>query len=419
MGKISNKKNGIAFNVAMLYMMNIAKLVFPLITLPYLTRVLSVECYGVVSYVKATMVYAQLVVDFGFMLSGVKSVTEARDDMEKVGRITGNIVLAKGMLSLTALAGIITVAFFIDILRENFLYTVLAFIPIALSVLLFDFLFRGLEQMHVIAIRYVIMKSISVALTLVLVKGNGDILWIPVLDILSSLVAIILTLIEVKKLGIKISFVESFKGSLAALKVSGVYFISEAATTVFGAFNTILVGIFMNETDVAYWAVCLQLVSAVRAMYTPINNGIYPQMIKRKDIGIIKKVVKVFLPVVTIGCIIVMVFAKPILVIAGSSKYAAAAPVMRCLVPVLFFSFPAMLFGWPTLGAIGKAKENTKTTLAAAAVQLIGLGILIVTDRFEIMLVALLKSFTEICLMLFRLRYCWKFRDEFSKGEKQ
>ena len=419
MDKISNKKNGIAFNVAMLYMMNIAKLVFPLITLPYLTRVLSVECYGVVSYVKATMVYAQLVVDFGFMLSGVKSVTEARDDMEKVGRITGNIVLAKGMLSLAALAGIITVAFFIDILRENFLYTVLAFIPIALSVLLFDFLFRGLEQMHVIAIRYVIMKSISVALTLVLVKGNGDILWIPVLDILSSLVAIILTLIEVKKLGIKISFVESFKGSLAALKVSGVYFISEAATTVFGAFNTILVGIFMNETDVAYWAVCLQLVSAVRAMYTPINNGIYPQMIKRKDIGIIKKVVKVFLPVVTIGCIIVMVFAKPILVIAGSSKYAAAAPVMRCLVPVLFFSFPAMLFGWPTLGAIGKAKENTKTTLAAAAVQLIGLGILIVTDRFEIMLVALLKSFTEICLMLFRLRYCWKFRDEFSKGEKQ
>lgn len=419
MGKISNKKNGIAFNVAMLYMMNIAKLVFPLITLPYLTRVLSVECYGVVSYVKATMVYAQLVVDFGFMLSGVKSVTEARNDMEKVGRITGNIVLAKGMLSLAALAGIITVAFFIDILRENFLYTVLAFIPIALSVLLFDFLFRGLEQMHVIAIRYVIMKSISVALTLVLVKGNGDILWIPVLDILSSLVAIILTLIEVKKLGIKISFVESFKGSHAALKVSGVYFISEAATTVFGAFNTILVGIFMNETDVAYWAVCLQLVSAVRAMYTPINNGIYPQMIKRKDIGIIKKVVKVFLPVVTIGCIIVMVFAKPILVIAGSSKYAAAAPVMRCLVPVLFFSFPAMLFGWPTLGAIGKAKENTKTTLAAAAVQLIGLGILIVTDRFEIMLVALLKSFTEICLMLFRLRYCWKFRDEFSKGEKQ
>lgn len=419
--KLSKGKNGIAFNVAMLYIMNIAKLVFPLITLPYLTRVLSVECYGVVSYVKATMVYAQLVVDFGFMLSGVKAITEARSDIEKVGRITGNIVFAKGMLSIAALFVIVALTLFIDILKENFLYTILAFVPIALSVFLFDFLFRGLEQMHIIAIRYVIMKSISVALTLIMVKGNDDIIWIPVLDILSSLVAILLTMKEVKKLGIKISFVDSFKGSWEALRVSSIYFISEAATTVFGAFNTILVGIFMSETDVAYWAVCLQLVSAVKAMYTPITNGIYPQMINRKDITIIKNVVKVFLPIVIIGCLIVIIFAEPILVIAGSAKYAGAAPVMRCLVPVLFFSFPVMLFGWPTLGAIGKVKENTKTTLLAAMVQLIGLGALILTDHFEITLVALLKSFTEVCLMSFRLRYCWKFRNEFiitkAKGD--
>ena len=85
---LPRKGKGIAFNVSMLYIMNIAKLVFPLITLPYLTRVLSVDCYGVVSYVKATMVYAQLVVDFGFMLSGVKAITEAREDRELVGRIT-------------------------------------------------------------------------------------------------------------------------------------------------------------------------------------------------------------------------------------------------------------------------------------------------------------------------------------------
>ena len=49
---------------------------------------------------------------------------------------------------------------------------------------------------------------------------------------------------------------------------------------------------------------------------------------------------------------------------------------MRCLVPVLFFSFPAMLFGWPVLGAIGKVKENTKTTISAALVQIAGLAAL-------------------------------------------
>lgn len=415
--KLEKKRQGVAFNVSMLYIMNIAKLVFPLITLPYLTRVLSVDCYGVVSYVKATMVYAQLVVDFGFMLSGVKAITEIRENSERVGIVAGNIVAAKGMLCVASFIVIFTAAMFIDILKENLLYTILAFIPIALSTFLLEFLFRGLELMHIIAIRYVTMKTISVGLTLVMVKGNDDIIWIPVLDILSSLVAIALTLFEVRRLGIKLSFVEKWKGAFKSLKTSGIYFASEAATTVFGAFNTVLVGIFMDRADVAYWAVCLQLVSAVKAMYTPINNGIYPQMIKKKDLGLIKKVVKLFLPIVIVGCAIVFFGAEYILVIAGSAKYAAAAPVMRCLVPVLLFSFPAMLFGWPTLGAIDKAKETTKTTISAAVVQIAGLALLGVTGNFTIMMVALMKSFTEVCLMSFRLRYCWKFRGEFVKKE--
>lgn len=121
--KSTSKGKSLAFNVSMLYIMNIAKLVFPLITLPYLTRVLSVDCYGVVSYVKATMVYAQLVVDFGFMLSGVKAITEAREDRELVGRITGNVILAKVMLSIASLAVIVTGStFYSDLAGEYAIY---------------------------------------------------------------------------------------------------------------------------------------------------------------------------------------------------------------------------------------------------------------------------------------------------------
>ncbi len=410
----SKKEKGVGFNISMLYIMNIAKLIFPLITLPYLTRVLTVECYGVVSYVKATMVYAQLIVDFGFMLSGVKEITQAKDDLAKVSRITGNVVLAKAMLSAISFAVILVAALFIPILRENLLYTILAFVPIALSTLLLDFLFRGLEQMQIITIRYVTMKTISVGLTLVLVKQDADIIWIPILDILSSVVAIAMVLYEVRKLGIKIDFIEGLRGSWAALKMSGIYFISEAATTVFGAFNTILVGIFMSKADVAYWAVCLQLVSAVKAMYTPITNGIYPKMIQTKDFGIIRKSLKFFMPIVATGCLIVLFGAKYILVIAGSAKYAAAAPTMRALVPVLFFSFPAMLFGWPTLGAIGKVKETTTTTIEAAVVQLAGLAILGASGIFTTISVALLKSATEIFLFAFRIRYYLKYKGEFE-----
>lgn len=53
-------------NTVMLYLMTIAKIVIPLISLPYLTRVLSVDCYGSVSFVKSLVAYLQILIDFGF-----------------------------------------------------------------------------------------------------------------------------------------------------------------------------------------------------------------------------------------------------------------------------------------------------------------------------------------------------------------
>ena len=73
-------KTNVAKNIILLYGFSIAKILFPLITLPYLTRVLSVEKYGVVAYVKSIMTYMQLVIDFGFMLSGTKEIVQTKDD---------------------------------------------------------------------------------------------------------------------------------------------------------------------------------------------------------------------------------------------------------------------------------------------------------------------------------------------------
>ena len=71
------QSSGIAKNSLMLMAMNIAKMLFPLLTLPYLTRVLSTDCYGSVVYVKSVTTYLQLLVDFGFVLSATKSIVQA------------------------------------------------------------------------------------------------------------------------------------------------------------------------------------------------------------------------------------------------------------------------------------------------------------------------------------------------------
>lgn len=75
-------------------------MIFPLLTLPYLTRVLSVDVYGSVAYVKSLMSYFQVIVDFGFMLSGTKEIAENVNDENRIGVIVGEITLARLMIAL-------------------------------------------------------------------------------------------------------------------------------------------------------------------------------------------------------------------------------------------------------------------------------------------------------------------------------
>ena len=91
-------------NTTMLYVMNIVKMILPLFTLPYLTRVLSVDCYGVVAYVKSCITYMQLTVDFGFLLSSTKEIVKARNDPTRIGQVVGDTLAAKMLLSAAALA---------------------------------------------------------------------------------------------------------------------------------------------------------------------------------------------------------------------------------------------------------------------------------------------------------------------------
>ena len=207
----------------MLYIMSIAKLIFPLLTLPYLTRVLSEDAYGFVSYVKSCMTYMQLIVDFGFILSSVKDIVNANGDLKKIGTIAGNTVAAKLILTLAAGVVLVVMCFAIKILQLNILFVVLSFITVALTAFLADFLFRGIEKMHYISIIFVITKAISTAMTFVMVKGDDTMMWIPVLDILANVIAVGITVGILAKLQIRIYF-SGIRDCLSMIKDSFAYF---------------------------------------------------------------------------------------------------------------------------------------------------------------------------------------------------
>lgn len=400
------KNKNIVNNTIMLMIFNIAKIVFPFITLPYLTRILTTDSYGIVAYVKTVMSYMQIFVDFGFVLSATKDIVKCRENKNEMERVIGDTMVARVILGGLGFVVVLILSLALPILRTNILYTMLSYVAVFLSIFLMDFLFRGLERMHVITIRFIVMKIISTIFTFVLIKGDQNLILIPILDIVSTLVAILMVWYEIGKMQLKLKF-SGIKKVISTLKDSFVYFLSNVAATSLNALSTIIIGIYTSPTEVAYWSLCMQIIGSITACYNPISDGIYPEMIKTKNTAIIKKVLKIFMPIVLAGCIFSYFFANIGFMILGGEKYSNAVPVFRLLIPTLFFGFPAIIFGWPTLGAIGKAKETTVTTIIAISIYIIYIVGLIVTKSFTITNIAIGRSITE--MVLFGTRY-WFYR---------
>lgn len=412
------KQSSVLVNTAMLYVVSFAKLILPMMTMPYLTRVLSEEAYGFMSYVRSYMTYMQILIDFGFILSSVKDIVNAGEDKEKIGIIVGNTFAAKILLCGVSAVIMAVLCFGIDMLGDNWVYVLLSFIAVATSAFLADFLFRGIEKMHYITIIFLITKSISTVFTFILVKSDLSMMWIPVLEIAANVISALISVGIIKNLGIKIRF----GGFFECFKMIGDsfgYFLSNVATTAFSALNTLIIGIYITDlTLVAYWSLCLNIISAVQGLYSPICNGVYPYMIKEKSLGFIHKVLLAVMPVVTVGCVFSFVIAKYALLLVGGEKYVVAAPLFRCMIPILFFSFPAQLYGWPALGALNKVRETTMSTVAAAAVQVAGLFILIFIGKLNLISMAILRCFTEACLMVLRMSLTYRYKKLYVKEER-
>lgn len=409
-------KSKISSNILFLYFLTFAKILFPLLTFPYLTRVLSVESYGVVSYVRASIIYMQLFVDFGFGLSAVKDIARLRGDKRSIGIIAGNVTVAKLFLCVMGIFVLLSLCWSIPLLRQNMLYTFLSYIVVILSVFLYDYLFRGIEEMQLVSVTFALTKGISTALTFVFVTSDADFLWIPILDIFSSVFALFFVRYQLKRLQLSINFL-GIQAAWHVLKDSFVYFLADMATTAFGALTTMLIGIFISDVkEIAYWSVAMTLISGAQALYSPITGGVYPQMVKNPSLKILKKIFAVFMPCVVGGCLFTYAFAPEIIRIINGQQYERAAEILRLLVPVLLFSFPSMLVGWPTLGAIDKAEDVTKTTVFTCVFQVAGLLLFVVLQCFTLTVVAIFRGVTEAVLLGTRLGYFMKYRKEFAKS---
>lgn len=406
-------RQGLLQNTIWLYIVTGVKLIAPLVTLPYLTRVLSMGAYGTVSYVKAYCTYVQLLIDFGFLLSATRQIVIADGDLRKIGAVAGDTIVEKGLLSIAGLAATLIACLAVPILRDSFQFTIMYYLSCVMTIGILDFLYRGIERMQYVAIPFVVTKAISVFLTFVLVHSDSDMLLIPILEIIGNGAAAFISISFLRGMSIRLTFTTPKKW-LSDLADSFIYFISNFATTFLGALTTLIAGILLSSEDVAIWSVCMMVLSAAKAMYSPISNSLYPRMLQTKDLQLINRICIALTIFLVLGCGILLFFAEPIITAFAGEKYIQSAYILKWLTPSFVFSFYSMMYGWPVLGAIGKRDETTVTTVLAALFQALALGVLIVVGKFSLVSLSICCGLSEGVLLLLRIAAIIKNKAAFS-----
>lgn len=391
-------------NTLMLYIMQIAGYIFPLLTFPYLARILEPNYYGMMTFINATMVYFQMLIDFGFLLSATKECSLNRHNKEKLSEIFSSVVISKTMLAILGFAILILTITFIPSFKDKKLLTILYYISITTSILMPDYLFRGIEKMNVITYISITGKIIYTISIFIFVKSANNYLIIPILIFLSNIIASVWTYKEIRKLEIR--FVRcNIKKILETLKESFMFFVSRIASTAYSSSNIFVLGLTISSVSLAQYGVANTIIVTFKSLFSPIVDSIYPYILKNKEFKLIKLILLFAMPIIILGSILLYLLAKPIILILGGEQYVDAVSILRRMIPLVIITFPSYLLGFPVLGAMNKMKEANMAIVYSSIFHICGLIILLISSNLTINNVILLTIVTESIVIGMRMYY--------------
>lgn len=386
----------------MLYVLQISKYIFPLLTFPYLTRVLQPEHYGIMTFANAVLVYFQLFVDFGFLQSATKDCSLARDDKSKLAQIVAATVQAKMILGLMGLLLIFPLVYFSEMFQGRETYIILGYIPIMLGIFTADYLFRGIEKMSIITYRTIVGRAIYTVLIFVFIHTPEQYLLIPIIASFGEIIILIWTWYYIENnIGLRMKIV-SLVETISALKASAMFFLSRIASTAYSSTNLVILGLIYDNASLAQFGVANALIANIRSMFGPIADSLYPYMIRKRNYKLINQILLLLMPVILLGTVGLFYLAEPIIMLMAGQEYMDAIPIFRVFLPVVFITLPVYLMGFPVLGAMNRMKDANLSVIAAALYHIIGLLVLYYTGNCTFISVALLTCSTELVLLIYR-----------------
>lgn len=382
-------------------------MLLPLITLPYLVRVLGVGNFGLVSFSLSVIMYFNILVSFGFELSATREISVNREDSQKVSEIFSSVMFIKIIL-LCVSFGVLTILIqVVDKFGEHAGLYYATFGIVIGNVLFPSWFFQGMERMKYITYVNVISKIIFAGLIFVFIKKESDFIYVPILNSLGIIIGgvyaiwLVIRLFSVKLIIPKKSII------IAQFKGSSHFFLSRLANNGSRYFATTIIGLYFGNVIVGYYAMVEKLYYAFMSLGSVVSQTLYPYMSRTRNLSFYKKVLFIVLSISIIIVIPTIFFNEELLLLVFHEQNKMLSTIFVIIFSGVVFSIASALIGYPLLAAFGYIKYANNSLIYASIIYVLytTLAVLIIKDIYVI--VVAIPLYAVVGLM-FRMYYIYK-----------
>lgn len=370
------KNSSIKLNALLNVIYTIVNMVFPLITYPYVTRVLSATGMGKVSFFTAVSNYAVMVGSLGISTYGIRAVAKVRDDKEELSKVTTELLLLNTIITANVIGALVVASPFINEFNSEPVLLLINLLIVAATPFGLNWLYSGLEQYAYITKRTILFKTISLAAVFLFVRQKGDYPIYAAITAFSTIGAYICNLLYARKF---VAF-HSLRGLeyKKHFKPMLLLFASILAVSVYTNLDTIMLGFINDNFQVGLYSVAskvkwllLSAVNAVSAVLLPrLSNYISNGERDKYDEALKKSVSFIFLVTIPLAVYFTLEAADSIYFLGGPD-YGGAILCMQFLMPILVISGFSNVTGNQVLIPQGRDSQFMIAVVVGAVVDII------------------------------------------------
>lgn len=405
-------RSSVGKNALSLYSLQFANYVLPLITVPYLVRVLGAERFGTLSFGQGLMAYFTAVVSYGFDWSATRKISVERSGAGVVSRVAANVWGAKLLLCILSFAGLILLIRLVPRVHEVSALVIILFGGVLGSVLFPAWLFQGLERMGPISAINLSVRGLVVVAMFLLVKRPQDFLVYAALSSGGAVVAGVAG-IAFAFHSLKIQFIwPAWTGIWESIREGWVLFLSNSAIVLYTSGNAFILGLMANDAVVGYFTAGEKIIRAIIGMLGPLSQALFPRFSRLAEESKARTLMwgrRILLAMGGTGLLlsaITFVSAGLIVRVVLGSTYQPSVSVVRILALLPFLVAVSSVLGVQLMIPFGREKAVLSFVLVAGCLNLVLASILAPVWKADGMAVSVLVA--ELFISLAYFTYVWR-----------